>query len=792
MSITFTEKFNVENLKIILKNKDYFKKLLRPESVSDDYDTFKICEKYLKKSKNGMIDVTYRQNDNKGRFYAEGSLSLQNIPREIRGSIANDLYYDIDMVNSHIVLVEYICRIQLDYNCEFLSDYIFNRENKIADILKINPKLDRHDVKNIILAILYGGSLQYQNLKNKTKWIDNFCKEIQHIFNLLKDKFPKKFKNISKSKSFNAQGSLLSHLACELENQLLQIMIEYFRNNNIVKNVCCLCFDGILVPKGKLTEDKLNIHLREIEASFSKIGINMKLLIKPMEALPLSNILINDDDDDHSDIDNIESDFSNMNIKDLDFTKLYELGSEVSTSSEFDSFSILVKKFMDMNYCLITHQTSAIVIAHTIEDDHIIDNLVTTNIKRHYLTLNSFKVFLDNKIIYTNYKIKGKGCVEIDLFNIWYNSRFRNERCYINFDPCNVENKSIYNLWSGYRISYDMCRDAQPLTIESPLLNHLFKRWALGNIDVYKFIMGWLASTIQLPQKKLSSCLVIRGKEGSGKGTPFMFMKKIMGEKYISQPSSPNSVLGDFNSSLEGIKLLFMDELVWGGDKQKAGVLKKLTTEDTIEINRKHLPAYTVKNLLNICMSSNEDWVVPAGLNARRYLVCDIDNELSGVGLSKEKKEILKQILNTNILSFAKTLYEWDLSSFDDRDCPQTDALRQQKILSFGPVDKYWHECLVNGYIIIDNRNYEFGTQVPKEAMFNSSGVSNRFVSSVQFWKQIHNISPIINIRKNIAGIRSQYVSLPELIDARNAFKLHVGDPNWQFPDILEITETTY
>jgi hypothetical protein len=131
-----------------------------------------------------------------------------------------------------------------------------------------------------------------------------------------------------------------------------------------------------------------------------------------------------------------------------------------------------------------------------------------------------------------------------------------------------------------------------------------------------------------------------------------------MGDEYVYQPGSPNGVLGEFNSALEGVKLLYLDELVWGGDKQKAGILKKMVTEQNLDINRKHMPSYCVKNLLNICMSSNEDWVVPAGLNARRYLICDVDNELAGVGLSAQKKEELNQILNTNILRFAIGIYQ--------------------------------------------------------------------------------------------------------------------------------------
>jgi hypothetical protein len=222
----------------------------------------------------------------------------------------------------------------------------------------------------------------------------------------------------------------------------------------------------------------------------------------------------------------------------------------------------------------------------------------------------------------------------------------------------------------------------------------------------------------------------------------------------LRQPSSPNHVLGDFNSSLEGTKLLYLDELVWGGDKQKAGTLKKLITEQYLDINRKHMPSYSVKNLLNICMSSNEDWVVPAGLNARRYLICDVDNELAGINLSQEAKQDLRNILDTNILRFAKALYDWDISEFDDRCPPQTAGLRAQKMLTFGPIDKYWHTCLVNGYITIQTsgnaREYRFGGDIPKEEMYEEfcRQANTRYVSSVQFWVHINKICDLQSKRK--------------------------------------------
>jgi len=813
---TYNEIFDVERLKLILSNKRHFKNLIqqiRPEVNFEDpsYDVFGISEGLLKLGEQkGSKSTTYRKPDtitstlwSATRLYAADP-SLQSICREIRNTIAGHLYYDIDMVNSHIVIIEYIARTHLGYTCEFLTDYVINRENKIEAIIKANPDKTREQIKTLILAICYGGSKSYREIE-PTKWLTSFYEEVQYLFDLIKDKYPQKYAIAKEIHDKNAGGSLLSSMACMYESQLLDIMVAYLKKHKIIKDTCVLCFDGVMIPRGKLPITKIETHLRTIEEEFKTFGIHMKLIIKNGKSLPLDNIQIYDDEPIDKPIKTQESEQPWTPIIDtaLNWKQIYEVGSQITNHDKYITFIKKLKETLDANFVMITLQAKSMIIAHTYEDDIISTEplIITKKIKRNFMTLSMLKTYFDNKLIYTNYILKGKP-ITIDPFAIWYKSKDRNEKTHIEFNPSTNGPTSYYNLWHGYRITREMCADVEPLTIEDPLLHHIYKRWAKCDMNVYNFIMGWMATTIQNPTRKLNSCIVLRGKEGAAKGKPFAFLQEIMGEDYVFQPGTPNAVLGEFNSSLEGTKLLFMDELVWGGDKQKAGVLKKLVTETHLEINRKHMPSYSVKNLLNICMSSNEEWVVPAGLNARRYLICDVDNELAGLDLSVEKKEERRQILNTNILQFAKTLYDWDITDFDDRNPPQTEGLRRQKILTFGPIDKYWHTCLVNGYISIQTggtqRTYRFGDEIPKDEMYEEfvrQNNNNRYTSSVQFWHNLtiinrtsrrEDIETIQIKRRRITTQRKYFAILPKLEDAREHFRYHVADSNWHFPDIVE------
>ena len=56
-------------------------------------------------------------------------------------------------------------------------------------------------------------------------------------------------------------------------------------------------------------------------------------------------------------------------------------------------------------------------------------------------------------------------------------------------------------------------------------------------------------------------------------------------------------------------------------DKQAEGTLKRLITEPTLFIEAKGRDAITVPNYLHVMLASNEQWIVPAGENERRYFL---------------------------------------------------------------------------------------------------------------------------------------------------------------------------
>ena len=220
------------------------------------------------------------------------------------------------------------------------------------------------------------------------------------------------------------------------------------------------------------------------------------------------------------------------------------------------------------------------------------------------------------------------------------------------------QSKNYYNLFTGFEISKDDVKEIQvPDNFEEhPFFAHIFKRWCSGDKQVYNAVLNVFAHILQKPWEKLQISIILKSTMRTGKGIPLQIFKRIIGNQYFFQPSNSNQVLGNFNGQMRNCLVCFMDEMVWGGDKEKAGTIKKLATETVNYINDKFAPIIKVKNIANLFMASNEEWVVPAGATEQRWLVLNVDDELA-ICSKPMKNKIVKEILDIDIKQLAKFFY---------------------------------------------------------------------------------------------------------------------------------------
>jgi hypothetical protein len=70
--------------------------------------------------------------------------------------------------------------------------------------------------------------------------------------------------------------------------------------------------------------------------------------------------------------------------------------------------------------------------------------------------------------------------------------------------------------------------------------------------------------------------------------------------------------------------LLFADEAYWPGDKAFEGAMRGMITEEDLAIEAKYQNLYSTINCLHLLIISNNEWVVPMAIDARRFYVLDV------------------------------------------------------------------------------------------------------------------------------------------------------------------------
>ena len=103
-----------EKLKYILENNDFNEEI--NNLARNNYDSL---------DNDGCKRFVYKQVCNKNRYYGDSSC-LTYLKIEIRDSILPKNVKDIDMVNCHPVILNYLCKNEID--CNILKNYIENRE----------------------------------------------------------------------------------------------------------------------------------------------------------------------------------------------------------------------------------------------------------------------------------------------------------------------------------------------------------------------------------------------------------------------------------------------------------------------------------------------------------------------------------------------------------------------------------------------------------------------------------------------------------------------------------------
>jgi hypothetical protein len=287
---------------------------------------------------------------------------------------------------------------------------------------------------------------------------------------------------------------------------------------------------------------------------------------------------------------------------------------------------------------------------------------------------------------YSNQTAHANGKV-YELGKFWLKHANRRDYQTIIFDPnAPTEHMGCYNVWQG--LPTVPAKGSWKYTRK-----HIWKILCNKEKAKFKYVIRWIAWALQNPGKPAEVAVVFKGKQGAGKGFIFSQLVDIFGPHGMCI-SNRKHLTGQFNSHLAKTVFLFADEAYHPGDKEVEGALKQLITEKKIPIEGKFRDTMLGKNCLHIGMASNEEWVIPAAADSRRFFINEVDNRLAmGQATDRVRKHYFDRLWGEMATggreALAYDLTNMDLKGWHPRDgMPDTEALGQQKELSLPRADK--------------------------------------------------------------------------------------------------------
>lgn len=304
------------------------------------------------------------------------------------------------------------------------------------------------------------------------------------------------------------------------------------------------------------------------------------------------------------------------------------------------------------------------------------------------------------------------------LSRLWMQSRKRRTYQGVVFSPGREVEARFYNLWRGFTVKPEAKGSARAHKALDAFLLHINSN-IHGASNAPRWLTGFFAQLIQQPWEKPRTCVVLRGGKGAGKDTLINIVGHLLGAAYMNT-TRKRHLLGDFNSHLENKLLFCLNEAFWSHDKQVQGVLQDLITGTAHTIERKGQEPYEVANMLRLVVMGNEDTLVPASADERRYTVFDI-RPTNVVARTAEAREFFREMrLGMEAGGYSlllNYLQQYDLKGVDLDEAVETEALHDHKIEGLDPLHQWWRESLEEGRLICSDFAEGWQHQADKELL---------------------------------------------------------------------------
>lgn len=205
----------------------------------------------------------------------------------------------------------------------------------------------------------------------------------------------------------------------------------------------------------------------------------------------------------------------------------------------------------------------------------------------------------------------------VNTADAWLKWAYRKEYNRLVYCPGedNICGDNNYNVWSGWGSS--------PVKGEVVLWKELLDYIFTGHKDKRVWFERWCAYPIQHPGTKLyTTTLLISLQTGTGKSLIGETLGKIYGSNFAE--IGEDSLHGDFNEWSKEKQFILANEISGSDRRKDSDRIKALITRESVSINEKFQPRYSLADCMNYLFTSNHADAMYIEAFDRRFFVHEI------------------------------------------------------------------------------------------------------------------------------------------------------------------------
>lgn len=207
--------------------------------------------------------------------------------------------------------------------------------------------------------------------------------------------------------------------------------------------------------------------------------------------------------------------------------------------------------------------------------------------------------------------------VKTPLAKAWLEWPHRAELGRITYAPGEprITDDAAYNLWPGWGVA----PAEGDVTPWRELVDFLFD----GDRVRITWFERWAAYPLQHAGTKLLSAVILWGvAQGTGKSLLGYTLGRVYGDNFVEV--GPAHLHDRYNDWAIGKQFVLGDEIA-GGDRRADGdLVKRLITQQTVRINQKYLPTFTIPDRINYLFTSNHPDPFYIEPSDRRFFVSEV------------------------------------------------------------------------------------------------------------------------------------------------------------------------